>query len=177
MGDKSRLGSIATLLVGIAAIITAVVGLLAYLDRPPEVRSPDGGGLSSDPPEVDPEETGNASLFRVVETLIRADPSDYEGPCPFTITFSGRISVAGGDGQVSYKFIRSDGASAPVRTLQYASPGSQNVSTTWQLGRSYSGWQAIQIFDPEEMESERAQFRITCQIQARPLGSEERMPR
>jgi PEGA domain/Viral BACON domain len=104
--------------------------------------------------------------FRVVEVFLRADPFDYTGSCPVKIKFSGRISVVGGSGMVSYKFLRSDGASAPIQTLMFDSPGSKYVSTTWTLGASgtdYSGWQSIKIFDPEEQESNKASFKIKCQ--------------
>jgi hypothetical protein len=103
--------------------------------------------------------------FRIIELFLRADPFDYTGPCPVTITFSGRISVAGGGGTVSYRFARSDGASAPIQTLSFSRPGSQDVQTTWTLGGpgfTYSGWQAIETFDPQPMSSERANFTIIC---------------
>lgn len=103
--------------------------------------------------------------FRIVEVILRADPYNYTGPCPVKITFSGRISVAGGSGTVSYKFIRSDRASAPIQTLQFNLSGSKDVSTTWYIGGSnmqYSGWEAIKTFDPQEVESQHAAFNIQC---------------
>jgi len=104
--------------------------------------------------------------FRVVETSVQADPLNYAGPCPVTITFRGRISVAGGSGRVSYKWLRSDGASAPVETVTFDRPGSQDISTTWMLGGSdlpiYTGWQSIEILDPEERTSAQANFNIQC---------------
>jgi hypothetical protein len=86
-----------------------------------------------------------------------------------TITFSGSISVTGQGGTtVSYKFIRSDGAIAPIQTITFDSPGSQNVSVTWTLGGpelpSYSGWEAIQIIAPQQLESNQATFSIQCEI-------------
>ncbi len=104
--------------------------------------------------------------FRVIEMFVRADPFDYSGACPVMITFTGRISVAGGSGTVSYKWIRNDGASAPVETLIFDGPGSKDISTTWYIGASgmsYSGWQALEIFDPEAKTSEHADFKIQCQ--------------
>ena len=105
--------------------------------------------------------------FRVVETFLRADPFDHNGPCPVTIKFSGRISVVGGSGTVAYKFLRSDGASAPVESLVFDSPGSKDVSTTWTLGGAalptFSGWQALQVLDPQETRSNEARFTIRCQ--------------
>lgn len=100
--------------------------------------------------------------------MLRADPSDYEGPCPVEIAFSGRVSVVGGGGTVSYKFLRNDGASAPVETIEFDGPGSRSISTTWRLGAAtarfnpYNGWQSIQIFDPAEYQSNRAEFTIRC---------------
>ncbi len=103
--------------------------------------------------------------FRVVEAFLRADPFEYSGRCPTTIRFSGRISVAGGGGTVSYRFIRSDGASAPVQTLRFESAGSKDVETTWTIGGPgfrFSGWQALKILDPKDLESEKATFTLAC---------------
>ncbi len=100
-----------------------------------------------------------------MEVLLRADPFDYSGPCPVKITFSGRISVAGGGGTVSYKFLRSDGASAPIQTLPFTEAGSKDVSETWTLGGpgiKWSEWEAIKTFDPQEIESNHANFTIQC---------------
>lgn len=109
--------------------------------------------------------SGEEEGFRVIETLLRADPFEHRGPCPVTIEFSGRISAIGGSGTVTYRFLRNDGASAPVRTLEFQEPGSKDVETTWRLGGegfSYEGWQAIRILEPEEMESDRAGFTVEC---------------
>ena len=103
--------------------------------------------------------------FRVLEAALRADPFDFAGSCPAKIEFSGRISVIGGAGTVSYRFLRSDGASAPVQTLVFDGPGSKDVSTTWQLGgagSSVSGWEAIKVLEPTEIESNHATFKIKC---------------
>lgn len=82
------------------------------------------------------------------------------------ITFSGHVSVAGGSGTVSYKFLRSDGAIAPVRTLTFDGPGTQEIEDTWTLGsasrREYTGWQAVQIIEPGDWTTDKATFRITC---------------
>ena len=112
------------------------------------------------------QESLNFLSVRIVEMLVRADPFDYSGTCPVLITFRGRISVAGGGGTVSYKWIRNDGASAPVQTLTFDSPGSQDVTDTWNLGdagMNYSGWEALQVFDPKVMTSDHADFKIQCQ--------------
>jgi hypothetical protein len=158
--SKSFWSTMPGILTGLAAVITAVGGLLIVLsDGLPVFPSSPG------PAETQPQhaETQPVSGFRIVELALRADPFDYTGPCPITIEFSGRVSVAGGGGTVSYKFLRSDGASAPVQTLEFDSAGSKPVVTRWSLGGSFSGWRAIKTFDPEEKESGRATFEVRCE--------------
>jgi hypothetical protein len=109
-------------------------------------------------------------IFQVTGASLQADPINYVGPCPVRITFSGRISV-NGSGTVSYKFLRNDGASASIQTLTFDGPGSQDISTTWDLGASgttYSGWEQIQILDPQSLTSNQATFNIQCQDQPPP---------
>jgi len=155
--EKSFWTTVPGILTGIAAVITAIGGLVFVLHQVDGTGPGNNGG--GGPPEQPPS-------FRVVEAFLRADPFDYVGPSPVTIKFTGRISVVGGGGTVSYKFLRSDGASAPIETLHFDGPGSRDVSTTWRLGGpglTYSGWQSIKILEPQEMESERANFKIRCE--------------
>lgn len=112
-----------------------------------------------------------ASLF-ATEALARdygahlsAAPTNYSGNCPAKITFTGKITAKKA-GKVQYKFIRSDGAIAPVQTLEFAAPGAKEVETTWTLGGpnlpSYSGWEAIEIVHPASFQSNKAHFKVRC---------------
>lgn len=129
--------------------------------KPPQGYTP---VTSPEPSPTPPAGSG----FRVVEVRLRADPSSYTGHCPVRIRFSGRISVVGGSGTVSYRFLRNDGASAPIQTLRFDGSGSKDIETTWQLGAAtprfqpYSGWQAIQILEPTDLRSNQASFLIHC---------------
>jgi hypothetical protein len=49
-----------------------------------------------------------------------------------TIQFSGSITVKG-KGTVKYTFVRSDGATGPVYTLDFDGDGTKAVDTTWTL--------------------------------------------
>lgn len=182
--EKSFWTTLPGILTGIAAVITAIGGLVIVLNqidligpRNHQEDVPRPGYHREDVPRpgneqedvIEPrineegEQPGQPPSFRVVEAFLRADPFDYVGPSPVTIKFTGRISVVGGGGTVSYKFLRSDGASAPIETLHFDGPESRDVSTTWRLGGpgfTYSGWQSIKILEPQEMESERANFKI-----------------
>lgn len=97
---------------------------------------------------------------------VQADPPAYRGPCPATIAFSARIAVTGAPGVVSYRFIRSDSALGPARTLIFREAGSMDVRDTWSLGLPgfrYSGWEAVRIVSPAPgSESPHANFTISC---------------
>lgn len=110
--------------------------------------------------------------FQVTAVSLEADPKVYEGPCPVTIKFTGKIT-ANMPGTVKYTFTRNDGASAPVRNLSIGggfAPAGEGVTgtvhNTWQLGGpglpAYTGWQTLKILSPNPMESNKAGFKIRC---------------
>lgn len=81
--------------------------------------------------------------------------------CPVTVTFSGHIAVDRAC-TVKYRFVRSDGAHAPVKFLSFSAAGKKIVTTSWTLGANYSGWQAIEVLAPVKLKSENAVFSATC---------------
>lgn len=106
--------------------------------------------------------------FHVISATLAASPSAYDGPCPVTIRFIGRITVRG-SGTLSYTFARSDGATGPVRTLTFNGERAQTVETTWTLSHpSFSGWQSLRILAPYPVESNRAFFSEVCRRAAPP---------
>jgi hypothetical protein len=110
-------------------------------------------------------QAATAVAAQKVTATLTASPKSYAGPCPAVIHFNGKITVTQ-PGRVQYKFIRSDGAAAPVQTLSFDGAGSKNVGTTWTLGGpglpSYSGWQAIQVVYPYTVKSNKAHFKMSC---------------
>ncbi|MFQ5787130.1 MAG: hypothetical protein ACE5H1_04040 [Thermodesulfobacteriota bacterium] len=118
------------------------------------------------PVQKSSEVAGMISNFRVVDVVLKADPIDYKGPCPVEISFNGRISAIGGSGNLSYRFLRSDGETSQLQKLRFDSSGSKVVSTSWKLGAptlaDFSGWQSIQILEPQELNSKQAIFKISC---------------
>ena len=166
-GRQSFWTTLPGILTGIAGVLGGVAALIGALVAVGIIHVPHSQPTENLPTATTPAQPGSQPAgFRVIETMLRADPFEYSGVCPVIINFSGRISVVGGSGNVSYKFLRNDGASAPVQTLSFSSPGSKDVRTSWTLGGpgfSYSGWQAIQVFEPQETKSEEAHFSIRCQ--------------
>jgi len=111
---------------------------------------------------------GMASAQQNITASLKAYPASYSGKCPAKITFKGIITVTK-PGKVQYKFIRSDGALALIDTLIFKKPGTKPVSTTWTIGKNYSGWEAIKVLYPQEVESNKAQFKILCKaVTAKP---------
>jgi hypothetical protein len=118
----------------------------------------------------------------VTDVGIRADPSYLQSHvCPVTVVFNGYITM-NGPGTVTWKIVRSDGASSPVYSLDFLKPGTQTVSETWTLGDAavlpnYEGWVAIQVLTPNAVESSHADanFMMTCS--AAPPPSQPRRAR
>jgi hypothetical protein len=98
---------------------------------------------------------------KVVKVTAGVTPAGWSGKCPKRFVFTGKITVDR-PGVVKYKWIRSDNAGAPVKTLRFRRPGTQNVTTYWQLGAPGRHWQAIQILGPNRMTSNRAVFTLRC---------------
>ncbi|HSQ35933.1 MAG TPA: hypothetical protein VLQ89_08080, partial [Candidatus Binatia bacterium] len=94
---------------------------------------------------------------------LKADPGLYRGSCPATITFRAEILPPPLPGHVRYKFVRSDGATAPVEVVRFHRLRKKVVSTTWTIGHDYSGWVKLVILFPAHVESNKAHFRIECQ--------------
>jgi hypothetical protein len=112
----------------------------------------------------------NAQQPQITATL-KAIPDSYAGKCPATIKFEGQITVKNlkeKSLKVQYKFMRSDGALSPIKTIVFDKDGSKSVSDTWTLGSpdlpTYSGWEAIKIVYPQDVESNKANFKLTCKI-------------
>ncbi|HXQ71307.1 MAG TPA: hypothetical protein VN844_12505 [Pyrinomonadaceae bacterium] len=119
-----------------------------------------------------------AQKFRVTDVSLKADNANGGGQCPVTLNFTGHIS-ADNAGTVQYVFIRSDGATGPVQTLDFKAAGTQTVSTSWTLGDakslpSYQGWQAMRIISPNALESshETGSFAMKCGESANPIDKD-----
>lgn len=99
--------------------------------------------------------------FAVMSVSANVSPPTFIGACPHLFTFSAIITV-NGPGTVTYKWERSDGASAPVQSLTFVAAGSQVVTETWDLGAVGSKWERVRILTPNSTVSNDAVFTLTC---------------
>jgi hypothetical protein len=100
-----------------------------------------------------------------ITATLMASPSSLTAYCPATIKFTGAIKVDNvikAPVAIQYKFIRSDGGSTAPITLNCPSAGVYPVNTTWTIGATYSGWEAIEVISPVAVKSDKAGFSLTC---------------
>ncbi len=102
-----------------------------------------------------------SASFAVTNVLVTADAPSYSGPCPKTLTFTA-IITANGPGTATYGWERSDGALGLNHSVTFASAGSQTVTETWQLGATYTGWEEVHVYNPNDLVSNHANFTLNC---------------
>lgn len=98
---------------------------------------------------------------KVVKAEAFVTPANFTGPCPKRFEFAAKITVDK-PGVVKYKWIRSDNAQAPLKTLVFKSPGTQKVTSYWQLSAQGTHWKAVQVLAPNRMTSNKAVFKLKC---------------
>jgi hypothetical protein len=102
-----------------------------------------------------------AAAFAVSGVSFAVDNPGYAGPCPHKFNFTAGITATAA-GTVTYYWTRSDGAHGPTQTLVYAGPGTKYVTTSWQIGADYSGWQKIYVDNPNHQTFGTAAFTLNC---------------
>ncbi|MGB8708135.1 MAG: hypothetical protein WCD72_09380 [Dehalococcoidia bacterium] len=95
----------------------------------------------------------------VTGIIVGVDQYPFTGPCPKTIHFWG-IIAANGPGTVTYRWERSDGATAP-ETITFTAAGSQAVTNLWTRGEG-TGWQRLHVLTPNDAVSSQIDFAVTC---------------
>jgi len=97
------------------------------------------------------------------------DPGYYDCATGYRFNFSQQVSMTE-PGRVTYRWLRSDQASAPVEYADFSNPGTQVVTTWWQRsgqpGDQLTGWQQIEILTPTHLTGQRINFSYTCPVPA-----------
>lgn len=107
-------------------------------------------------------------MARVTKVKVIVNPASFNGKCPKQFYFKGQIT-SDSAGIVEYKWIRSDGATAPVQTIRFERPGTMGVSSTWTINRNYAGWKSIRIIAPNHIGSPRVSFKLKCLAMIQPV--------
>jgi hypothetical protein len=105
---------------------------------------------------------GVIAYFRAADPVLKADVTHTAAKCPASVAFTGHITATGGSGPVTYRFVRSDGATGPVKTLKFGTPGTQRVTEAWTLGATTKGWLKLEVLTPNALASAQAPFTLDC---------------
>ncbi|MGA2160038.1 MAG: hypothetical protein ABSG90_12600 [Dehalococcoidia bacterium] len=103
----------------------------------------------------------NSANFAITNVIATVDSPSYSGPCPKTLTFTAFIT-SNGPGTATYGWERSDGSPGLHHGITFSSAGSQTVTETWQLGLTYTGWEQLHVFNPNDLISNQANFTLNC---------------
>ena len=99
--------------------------------------------------------------FAVVGLAAQVDPASYAGPCPKTFNFIGAITT-NGPGTVTYRWERSDGSIGYVQSATFSAASLQTVTRSWEIGKTFTGWQRLHVLTPNDSLSNQASFTMTC---------------
>ena len=109
--------------------------------------------------------------FAVSGVTTTVNPANYSGPSTtaggyrIDFAFSADITTNAA-GTITYKWERSDNASASEQSLTFASAGTKTVTTTWSRwfnpGDNATGWERIYINEPNHQAFSEANFTVAC---------------
>jgi hypothetical protein len=127
-------------------------------------RDPRAGPSLGGPPRPP---TPSAAGPPVLLGVGRVDPSPLYQDCEtgYQFDFTQQISMTR-PGRVTYRWLRSDGAGAPVEYIDFAARGTKIATAGWMRGGNpgdtLDGWEQIEILTPVRLRGERIAFSYTC---------------
>jgi hypothetical protein len=80
--------------------------------------------------------------------------------CPARVVFTGYIETDG-PLQVTYQWLRSDGPHAE-KILNFVRASRQNISATWSVKKTMSGWVQLAIVSPQRFQTAKSAFSVNC---------------
>jgi hypothetical protein len=97
-----------------------------------------------------------------VQAVALDDPPQLFGTCnPTRVHFTGRINATG-PMDVNYQWIRSDNAAAQTQVLHFIRAGQLTINYDWTVGGNSTGWVALRILPPQQLESKHVAFHGNC---------------
>lgn len=106
--------------------------------------------------------------FRVTTLAIDVSPTSHDDECPVQIEATGTVRVAGGGGEVDYRFVYPDSRSG-LRTVRFTEDGGEAVSHVRILSFEAVGADGIhgdvflKVLSPDPKPSESVPIHIDCQ--------------
>jgi hypothetical protein len=98
--------------------------------------------------------------FTVEAVTATGNPATSKA-CPTTFNFFGHITVNRA-GMVTYRWVRSDGATGDVQSLAFKDAGSKTVTTQWILLSTGTYWWRLHVLTPASRLSNQATVTLNC---------------
>jgi hypothetical protein len=101
------------------------------------------------------------AVTHVTYSLSTFNEGSYYQDCPI---MTAHITT-NGPGDVTYRWTRSDSASASPQTVHFSSAGTKNVTEKWYLGSANAGstfWLGIYVDDPNHQDFGHKEFTTVC---------------
>lgn len=125
-----------------------------------KLRSDDGEYFAQVYVQIDVEED-----FVVTSVILDAEPNDYSGVCPDTITIDveADITVAG-DGRVYYRWEASNGVTSSTQSLLFSESGTKTVYFDWDIDISADDTFTIELYvdDPNHQYFGPSEVEVVC---------------
>ena len=120
--------------------------------------------VTNQPPSEGPRVTNVSLTFPPSLTVWK-----YSGACPLKLDLYGHITVTG-SGQVRVQMMPEGHPGIwPKEVLDFSGPGTKHVhkilpigSNVWKPGSHHAGWYILKVLSPQPMESNKAEYDITC---------------
>lgn len=110
--------------------------------------------------------------FKVVRLDFQAASDTYNGSCPVELKFPGQIEASGA-GTVRYEVEYSDGTKTAPLQVDFDHPEIKHIKISRQFHQSqFDAWARIKILSPENGESTKTSFAVTCQ---RPVATRTKL--
>jgi|SRR5208337_3646178 len=114
------------------------------------------------------------SAAKVTRVTLKFGPSrtklKYSGACPLRVDLIGNITATG-RGQVRFQML-ADGHVGiwHEEVMDFSGSGTKEVhkalpdmgSNVWKPGSRHTGWYTLKVLAPQQMESDKAEYEITC---------------
>jgi hypothetical protein len=101
----------------------------------------------------------------VSRVMIRVDTLHNPAQCPYMVKFTATI-YSSGTGSLKYIWERSDNAIDNNNSfVTLSGTGTDVVTTTWTIGRSYVGWERLKIISPVQYTSHKGNFSLVCKAE------------
>jgi hypothetical protein len=103
-----------------------------------------------------------AKVFNVTDVSCITGPISGYRPCPFTLSYTFKIT-ADGPCIVQYYFEKSDGSYSPYQSVTFGTSGSKTINMSWTVSDSNLYWVKLVVVSPNYISATSPAMNLTCE--------------